>query len=51
MQAVMETAFDAAYLVTVITIGILMIRAAGEGTSSGSSESWRWCWARETPSI
>ena len=29
MQAVMETAFDAAYLVTVITIGILMIRGSG----------------------
>lgn len=26
MQAIMETAFDAVYLVTVITIGILMIR-------------------------
>lgn len=28
MQAIMETAFDAVYLVTVITIGILMIRQA-----------------------
>ena len=28
MQAVMETAFDAAYLSSVITIGILMIRGS-----------------------
>ena len=26
MQAIVETLFDAAYLITVITIGILMIR-------------------------
>ena len=26
MQAIVETVFDAAYLVSVITIGILMIR-------------------------
>ena len=28
MQAIMETAFDAAYLVTVVTLGILMIRGS-----------------------
>ena len=30
MQSVVETAFDAAYLITVITLGILMIRRSGQ---------------------
>lgn len=30
MQAIMETAFDAVYLITVVTLGILMIRNANE---------------------
>ena len=30
MQAFVETLFDAVYLITVITIGILMIRGSGE---------------------
>ncbi|MDO5147601.1 MAG: hypothetical protein Q4D60_11435, partial [Eubacteriales bacterium] len=30
MQAIMETAFDVVYLVTVITLGILMIRQGKE---------------------
>ena len=29
MQAIVETIFDAAYLISVITIGILMIRGSG----------------------
>lgn len=32
MQAFVETLFDAVYLITVITIGILMIRGSGEKT-------------------
>lgn len=32
MQAFVETLFDALYLITVITIGILMIRGSGEKT-------------------
>lgn len=35
MQAVMETLFDAAYLITVITIGVIMIR-----TSKGNRQSF-----------
>ena len=30
MQSVVETVFDAAYLITVITLGILMIRRSGQ---------------------
>ena len=30
MQAIVETLFDAAYLIAVITIGILMIRGSKE---------------------
>ncbi len=30
MQAIVETLFDAAYLVSVMTIGILMIRGSRE---------------------
>ena len=29
MQAIMETLFDAVYLVSVITIGVLMIKGSG----------------------
>ena len=29
MQAVIETLFDAAYLITVIAVGVLMIRKSG----------------------
>lgn len=32
MQAIMETAFDAAYLITVITLGVLMIQKGKENT-------------------
>ena len=42
MQAIVETVFDAVYLVSVITIGILMIRG-----SKGNP----LCWAPVTPSI
>ena len=28
MQAIMETAFDAVYLTTVVTLGVLMIRGS-----------------------
>ena len=35
MQAIMETLFDAVYLISVITIGILMIRG-----SKGSRQFW-----------
>ena len=34
MQAIVETSFDVVYLTTVITIGILMIRGAGETGNS-----------------
>ena len=37
MQAVIETIFDAVYLVSVITIGILMIRNSKGKRSSGCS--------------
>ena len=48
----METLFDAVYLTSVITLGVLMIRGMqGQSTSSGCSASWRWCWAPETRSI
>lgn len=30
MQAIAETLFDAAYLISVVTIGILMIRGSGQ---------------------
>lgn len=32
MQSVVETVFDAAYLITVITLGILMIRGSGQSS-------------------
>lgn len=35
MQAIMETAFDAVYLVSVITIGVLMIKGSKGAASSG----------------
>ena len=37
MQAIVETLFDAVYLISVITIGILMIRGARAALSSSSS--------------
>lgn len=37
MQAIVETLFDAVYLASVITIGILMIGGARETHSLGSS--------------
>ena len=37
MQAVIETIFDAVYLVSVITIGILMIRGSKAASSSACS--------------
>ena len=37
MQAIVETVFDAVYLVSVITIGILMIRGCKAATSSSCS--------------
>lgn len=37
MQAIVETLFDAFYLVSVITIGILMIRNSKGKRSSGCS--------------
>ena len=44
MQAIVETPFDAVYLVSVITIGILMIRMSEETHSlSFSVWWWRWC--------
>ena len=30
MQAIAETLFDAVYLISVVTIGILMIRGSGQ---------------------
>ena len=44
MQAIVETLFDAAYLIAVITIGILMIRG------SKGERQFRWCWERATHS-
>ncbi len=32
MQAIMETSFDVIYLITVVTIGIIMIRKSGNRT-------------------
>lgn len=40
MQAIVETAFDAVYLISVITIGILMIRGARATVSSDCSAGW-----------
>ena len=37
MQAIVETLFDAVYLISVITIGILMIAGARAARSSSSS--------------
>lgn len=37
MQAIVETLFDAVYLASVITIGILMIRRSEETHSLSSS--------------
>lgn len=34
MQAMMETTFDAVYLTTVLAVGIVMLRNAGETRSS-----------------
>lgn len=39
MQAIMETVFDAAYLITVVTLGILMIRG-GRGNSQYRLFGW-----------
>ena len=47
MQAIVETVFDAVYLVSVITIGILMIR----GSKGNPQFRLPLCWAPVTPSI
>lgn len=39
MQAIFETAFDAVYLVTVITLGIIMIKRSAGGESSALAET------------
>lgn len=41
MQAIVETLFDAVYLISVITIGVLMIRGeARESRSSACLAGW-----------
>lgn len=47
----METLFDIVYLVSVITIGLMMILAAKETASSVYLVVWRWCWAQAMRSI
>ena len=56
MQAIVETVFDAVYLVSVITIGILMIRGSKGNPQFrlfglmavvlGAGDSFIWCPAR-----
>lgn len=41
MQAIVETLFDAAYLITVITIGIIMIAKSGKTASTVFSALWQ----------
>ena len=53
MQAIVETLFDAVYLVSVITIGILMIRGS-KGNRQFQLFGWKaspfsWDWASGSP--
>ncbi len=48
MQAVAETLFDVVYLVSVIAIGIRMIRGSRGDRQFLCSAGWPWCW--EVPS-
>lgn len=41
MQAIMETTFDAIYLITVITLGIIMIEEVTEESSICCLELWQ----------
>ena len=41
MQAIVETLFDTVYLITVLTLGIRMIRDSGKTASSACSAGWR----------
>lgn len=51
MQAIMETAFDAVYLISVITIGIMMItKGKGNKEYIPCSASWQSPWVQEMPS-
>ena len=51
MQAVAETLFDVVYLVSVIAIGIRMIRGS-RGDRQFLLFGWMaWCWEREIRSI
>lgn len=41
MQAIVETLFDAVYLVSVITIGVLMVRGSRGESQFRLSAGWR----------
>ena len=45
MRAIIETVFDIFYLVTVLTVGIRMIRSSKSG-----SQFKLWCWVQVIPS-
>ena len=62
MQAIMETAFDAVYLVTVLTLGVRMIRRQGAdqqyrlfgwmAVMLGAGDAFHlvpWAWAKPSP--
>lgn len=51
MQAIVETVFDAVYLVSVITIGILMIRGCKGSHQFKLFGLWLSFWAPATRSI
>lgn len=49
MQAIMETTFDVVYLVTVITLGILMIRRPKAAPQFRLLDGWLLCWGPAMP--
>lgn len=51
MRAIIETVFDIFYLVTVLTVGIRMIRGSKSGSPFKLFGSWQWCWVQAIPSI
>ena len=50
MQAIAETLFDAVYLSSVVTIGILMIRGSGQAQQFRLFGWMAVSWGREIPS-
>lgn len=43
MERIMESMFDIAYLVVVITLGLTLVRRSGRETESSWLASWPWC--------